>query len=250
MVEISLDTINGVEALHATPAGRQTHPLPTIFFFHGYTSSKEVCSYFGYALARAGFRVVSPDAAMHGGRYDGDAARRLRHFWDILQFNVQELPGLVDEYRRRGLIDDERIGVCGASLGGMTALASMARYPWISAVAAFMGSGYFSRLSGTLFPPVPADSAGAGDLLRQLAQTLEHYDVAPRLERLADRPLLLWHGEADELVPAQESARLRAALQARRLDANLTYLTEPGIGHKITPSALAAGTAFFQRYLA
>jgi hypothetical protein len=29
----------------------------------------------------------------------------------------------------------------------------------------------------------------------------------------------------------------------------VTYLTEPGIGHKITVSALAAAAAFFQRHL-
>lgn len=250
MVEISLDSLNGIDVLHATPGGKQHLPLPTIFFFHGYTSSKEVYSYFGYALAQAGFRVILPDAAMHGARYDGDEHRRLRHFWDILQFSVQELPGLVDDARQRGWVIDDRIGVAGASLGGMTALASMARYPWIASVAAFMGSGYFSSLSRSLYPPVPVGSPGSEDLLRQLAQTLTHYDVDTRLPALADRPLLLWHGEADDVVPAQDSARLYDALKAQNLHANLTYLTERDVGHRITPYALKAGCAFFSRHLA
>ncbi|MCL2896472.1 esterase [Brenneria tiliae] len=249
MVEISLDTINGINALHAVPGGKHHLPLPTIFFFHGYLSSKEVYSYFGYALAEAGFRVILPDAAMHGARYDGDDARRLRHFWDILQSNIRELPGYVEEYRRRGLIADERIGVCGASLGGMSALGSMARYPWISAVAAFMGSGYFSTLSHALYPPVPADSAGADIARRELSATLAEYDVSPRLAALADRPLLLWHGDADDVVPARESARLYQALKASGQDSNLTYLTEAGVTHRITPLALRAGGDFFQRHL-
>lgn len=250
MVEISPDTLNGIDVLHATPSGKQDLPLTTIVFFHGYTSSKEVYSYFGYALAHAGFRVILPDASMHGARYDGDEHRRLRHFWDILQFSVQELPGLVDAARERGWIVDDRIGVAGASLGGMTALASMVRYPWIASVAAFMGSGYFSTLSRSLYPPVPAESPGAEDLLRQLAQTLTHYDVDTRLQALADRPLLLWHGEADDLVPAQDSARLYQALKAQNLHNNVTYLTEQGVGHRITPYALDAGCAFFSRHLA
>lgn len=249
MVEISPDRLSGIDVLQATPSGKQSHPLPTIFFFHGYTSSKEVYSYFGYALAEAGFRVIIPDAAMHGARYDGDEARRLRHFWDILQFNVQELPRLVDESRQRGWILDEQIGVAGASLGGMTALASMARYPWISAVAAFMASGYFSDLSRSLFPPIPVGSPGSEDLLRQLAQTLAAYDISSREAQLANRPLLLWHGDADDVVPARESARLYETLKANNLHTQVTYLTESGVAHRITPLALNAGCAFFKRHL-
>ncbi|MBJ7223701.1 MULTISPECIES: esterase [unclassified Brenneria] len=249
MVEISLDTVNGIDVLHAAPGGKHSVPLPTIFFFHGYLSSKEVYSYFGYALAEAGFRVILPDAAMHGARFDGDEARRLRHFWDILQSNVHELPGYVDAYRQRGLIANERIGVCGASLGGMSALGCMARYPWISAVAAFMGSGYFSTLSRALYPPATAGEKGTEEILQQLSATLAEYDVSSRLDALADRPLLLWHGDADDVVPAQESARLYQALKAGRQDRNLTYLTEAGVTHRITPAALQAGVDFFRRHL-
>ncbi|RLM19054.1 esterase [Brenneria alni] len=251
MVEMSVDVISsGIEVIHAVPAGKREQPLPTIFFFHGYLSSKEVYSYFGYALAKAGFRVISPDAAMHGARYDGDEARRLRHFWDILQSNIHELPCYVDAYRQRGLIANERIGVCGASLGGMSALGCMARYPWISAVAAFMGSGYFSTLSHTLYPPVTVgEDAGAEEILQHLSATLADYDVSARLAALSNRPLLLWHGEADEVVSAQESGRLYQALKESHQDCNLTYLTEAGVTHRITPSALQAGVDFFRRYL-
>ncbi|MEH2921585.1 esterase [Samsonia erythrinae] len=250
MVEMSVDKIhNQIEAIHAVPAGKSAQPLPTIFFFHGYSSSKEVYSYFGYALAQAGFRVILPDAAMHGARYDGDDARRLRHFWDILQTNIEEFPDYVAEYRQRGLIAGERIGVCGASLGGMSALGCMARYPWITAAASFMGSGYFSTLSQTLFPPVAGDNEEHLATLQALATRLADYDIATRLDALSDRPLFVWHGDADDVVPARESERLYYALQARHKLANLTYLTEAGVTHRITPFALQAGVEFFTRCL-
>lgn len=86
-------------------------------------------SYFGYAFAAAGFRVLLPEADMHGSRYDGDERRRLAHFWDILKSNIDELPSLYDHFLRAGLILDGRVGVAGASLGGMTALGAKARYP-------------------------------------------------------------------------------------------------------------------------
>ncbi|MFP1739319.1 esterase [Lonsdalea quercina] len=249
MVEISVITINGVEALHATPSGKQAEPLPTVFFFHGFTSSKEVYSYFAYALAHAGFRVVSPDAPMHGARFDGDEARRLRHFWDIFQQNVRELPEYVAHFRQLGLIEEGRIGVCGASLGGMTALASMTQYPWINVVGAFMGSGYVSSLSRSLFPPVAPDEPQNAPRLAALAEQLAPFDVGHQLDKVSDRPLLLWHGLADTLVPAGETERLYQALAGRELDANVTYLTEADIGHKITPTALRAGARFFRQHL-
>jgi fermentation-respiration switch protein FrsA (DUF1100 family) len=59
MVLMIEDTIEGVPAIHAAPVDRMSHPLPTIFFFHGYRSSKELSSFFGYMLATAGFRVAS-----------------------------------------------------------------------------------------------------------------------------------------------------------------------------------------------
>ena len=88
-----------------------------MFFCHGYTSSKEVYAYFAYALARAGFRVVLPDADRHGERFDGDEARRLATFWEILRSNIDELPQIKAHFERLGLIADERIGVAGASMG-------------------------------------------------------------------------------------------------------------------------------------
>ncbi|VTP59976.1 esterase [Serratia rubidaea] len=51
--------------------GNMNSRCPTVFFYHGYCSSKEVYAYFGYALAKAGFRVILPDADQHGERYHG-----------------------------------------------------------------------------------------------------------------------------------------------------------------------------------
>lgn len=102
MIEMSLENINGIEVIHAAPAGKHQQPLPTIFFYHGYTSSKEVYSYFAYAFAQAGFRTIAPDADMHGARFNGNETQRLSHFWEILKSNIDELPALNNIISRRG----------------------------------------------------------------------------------------------------------------------------------------------------
>ena len=245
VITLATESFGGIECLHAAPADRRDRALPTVLFWHGYLSSKEVYAWAAVALAQAGLRVVMPDADEHGARYRGDSAYRLTHFWDILRRNIDELPQLEAALRAQGLIEAERFGVAGASMGGMTALGAMARYPHIERVACLMGSGYFMSLSQTLFPPLHAATPEQQVELTRLLAPLNGYDPSRQLTRLADRPLLLWHGEADEVVPAADTQRLIQALSAAQLDRQLTWLTEPGIGHKITPQAVAALVDFF-----
>lgn len=249
MIEIATENFAGIECLHGTPAGKRHAALPTILFWHGFTSSKEVYAWFAVALAQAGFRVVMPDADMHGSRYNGDSELRLASFWDILRSNIDEVPLLEAALNEQGLIAEGRFAVAGASMGGMTALGAMARYSHLSCVACLMGSGYFMSLSRTLFPPLVATTPEQKKALDEKLAPLAEYDVSQQLEKLGDRPLLVWHGDADEVVPAAESARLEKAMREAKLDANLTYITERGIGHRITPPALTATAAFFKHHL-
>lgn len=249
MIELATESLDGIECLHAAPAGARDRALPTVIFWHGYLSSKEVYAWAAVALAQAGFRAIMPDADGHGSRYDGDEARRLSRFWDILRSNIDETAQIEKALRVRGWIEAGHFGVAGASMGGMTALGAMARYPQIDRVASLMGSGYFMSLSQTLFPPFPAQTPEQQAALSERLAPLASYDPSRQLARLADRPLLLWHGEADEVVPAAETRRLTAALRDARLDQRLTWLTEAGVGHKITPLALHSLVDFFRASL-
>ena len=249
MIELQTEHFAGVETLHAFPAGKGDQPLPCVVFYHGFTSSKLVYSYFAVALAQAGFRVVMPDAPDHGARFKNNEQQRLRQFWQILQGNIEEFAALRDALHRRRLVDNTRLAVGGASMGGMTALGIMTHHPEVSCVASLMGSGYFTTLARTLFPPLdvatPTQEAEFAAILAPLAQ----WDVSSQLARVADRPLLLWHGEEDDVVPAVESYRLQQALADSGQDAHLTWQWQAGVKHRITPEALAAAVAFFTRYL-
>ncbi|VTR51008.1 esterase [Serratia fonticola] len=127
MIEIHDERVGDVAVIHAVPAGRYEQPLPTIFFYHGYTSSKEVYAYFAYGLAKVGFRVVLPIVRCtvsglmvmkHGGwRISGKSSK----------VTSDELPALKTHFEQRGLIAGDRIGVAGASMGGMTTLGAFTR---------------------------------------------------------------------------------------------------------------------------
>ena len=78
MIALEMRNLGGGEILHACPQESLDKPLPCIVFYHGFTSSKLVYSYFAVALAQAGFRVIMPDAPEHGARYHGDETGRMQ----------------------------------------------------------------------------------------------------------------------------------------------------------------------------
>ncbi|HCT5598293.1 esterase [Klebsiella oxytoca] len=238
MIALEMRNLAGGEVLHACPHGAADSPLPCIVFYHGFTSSKLVYSYFAVALAEAGFRVIMPDAAEHGARYQGDEQGRMQRFWPILMQNFAEFPVLQEAIRTQGWLADDRLAVAGASMGGMTALGIMTHHPELKSVACLMGSGYFSTLSQRLFPSPSFDAAQLAD-----------WDVSQQLATLGSRPLLLWHGDEDDVVPPEETFRLQQALRQHEMTDKLTCLWQKGVRHRITPEALAATVAFFQRHL-
>ena len=181
-----------------------------------------------------------PDAPDHGARFKGNEQARLGQFWHILHGSLTEFAGVRDALYESGLVADNRLAVAGASMGGMTALGIMTHHPEVKSVACLMGSGYFASLAKTLFPPQE---------LAEITATLEEWDVTQSLPRVADRPLLLWHGDADDVVPPEGTFRLQQALMNEGLDGNLTCLWEPGVRHRITPAALDATVAFFRQHL-
>ncbi len=85
MIALQSLSLAGMPVLHAFPTDNAQGPLPCVVFYHGFTSSALVYSYFAVALAQAGFRVVMPDAPDHGSRFSGDAPGRLLRFWQILR---------------------------------------------------------------------------------------------------------------------------------------------------------------------
>ena len=66
-------------------------------------------------------------------------------------------------------------------------------------------------------------------------------------ERTARPPVLLVHGEADEVVPAMASRQAARLLQAESVPHEL--LLRPDLGHGLDDAGLAAGTALLARSL-
>lgn len=185
-----------------------------------------------------------PDAPEHGARFGGDSQGRIHRFWQILHQNMQEFTTLRAAIQAENWLLDGRLAVGGASMGGMTALGIMTRHREVKCGASLMGSGYFTGLARTLFPPLSPQNPAQQAEFDNIIAPLREWEVTHQLERLADRPLLLWHGQEDDVVPAIETFRLQQALAAAKLDKHVTCLWAAGVRHRITPEALSATVAF------
>ncbi len=249
MVELYEEDVEGIQIIHAVPAGKYHEKLPTVFFYHGFTSSKEIYSYFGYTLAKAGFRVILPDALMHGARAQPDERILLNNFWRILQTNVTELALLKETFVARGLADEKRLGVGGVSMGGMTTMAALVHYPWVKVAANLMGSGYFASLADHLFPSYGSDTGLSREDFEQQTELLLSLDISNKTSLIANKPLFVWHGEKDDVVPYIESLKLKHALESYNQAANLTYISEPETKHKVSVLGSIQATDFFATHL-
>ncbi len=119
------------------------------------------------------------------------------------------------EQARLGLAPGQ-LALMGFSQGAMTALfCGLRRDPPPAAIL-----GYAGRLLG-------AEALGA--------------------ELAARPPVLLVHGEADEVVPAEASRAAEAALRALGVAVAASY--RPGLGHALDDAGLSEGALFLQKHL-
>ena len=214
MIEIESRELADIPVLHAYPVGQKDTPLPCVIFYHGFTSSSLVYSYFAVALAQAGLRVIMPDAPDHGSRFSGDAARRLNQFWQILLQSMQEFTTL-----RAAIAEENTENSVSFTISDRSCI--------------------------SLIPETTAQQNEFNNIVAPLAE----WEATNHLEQLSDRPLLLWHGLDDDVVPADESLRLQQALSETGRDKLLTCSWQPGVRHRITPEALDAAVTFFRQHL-
>ncbi len=168
---------------------------------------KERFTEFAAQLHGRGFNVLMFDLRGHGQSSDARYTFGLREQRDVL--------GAVDFLREQGF-QAGRIGVLGSSMGGAASILATASEP---AIGALVTDSAFADLDYLLQREFPRRSGLPAWLLPgvyMMSQFVTGEDVsAARPEQaiglIAPRPLLIIHGDADELVPVDHSARLAAA---------------------------------------
>ncbi|WP_153720622.1 prolyl oligopeptidase family serine peptidase [Sporosarcina cascadiensis] len=245
-----------IPVLHIVEESKEQEQLPVVLFFHGFTSAKEHNLHYAYNLAKQGIRVILPDGMLHGERAeDLDEFHLALKFWEIVLSNIKEAGILYEELRTRNLIDGSTlVGMGGTSMGGLTTFGCLASYEWISAASVMMGSPAFVKLAkgqisyaergGRELPVTPEER-------EQLFAALGRVDLSENPDRLNERPLFMWHGEQDTLVPFELTKEFYLEIQKNYAGhpGRLKWMPDEEAGHSVSRPGMLASVDWLAQHL-
>ncbi len=239
MITIERLEIANIPVLSVVKASERTSALPTVFYYHGFNGEKESSLTLAYKMAEKGLRVILPDAPLHGER--AKSTSPIEHgvvFWEIVTGAIQEIDKIYNKVQAEGLILEDRVGFAGTSMGGMITYAALTTYDWIKAAGVLMGTPYLSQRAKRTMEQ-------AGELDRQCLEKVEALDLTKNLERLNERPLFIWHGEKDQIVPVEDSRRFYQELQPEYNPENLVFIEEKERIHQISKLSIRKTAEWF-----
>ncbi|MFC0272013.1 alpha/beta fold hydrolase [Metabacillus herbersteinensis] len=253
MVIIEKHQIQDIVLLHVVKDSLKHTKTPFVIFIHGFTSAKEHNLHYAYLLAEKGIRVVLPDAEFHGERAKALSSLDLSmQFWDIVINEIHEL-NLIKEHFQH-LIDQDRIGVVGTSMGGITTLGALTQYRWIKVAVSLMGSPYYTMYLKEQLKHLAQNGVDVKLTENQLAEKLDalsRYDLSLHKETLAERPLLFWHGEKDEVVPFAPTYQFYKEILPlyEQSPENIRFIADPAADHKVSREGLLTTAEWFEKHL-
>ncbi|MDY0407870.1 prolyl oligopeptidase family serine peptidase [Virgibacillus soli] len=254
MIGIQKKWMGNIPVLDVCSVENQQEVLPVIIYFHGFTSAKEHNLPLAFLLAEKGFRVLLPDSILHGERegHEKSVSEKQIAFWDIVIQNVADLNVIKEDLEKSGLLIENRIGIAGTSMGGITTSAALTKYDWIKVAAVLMGSPKLSTYAEVLLKHYETSNEWniTEDKIQQLFQQIDEIDLSKHPEALENRPLLFWHGNADAVVPFEHAYSFFTEVQNTYDNKeHIHFLKEKGVGHKVTRFAILETVKWFDKYL-
>ena len=240
-------------------ADAKTTSLPAVLFVHGggwVGGNKSNLRDMAKALTRQGYVSFCPSYRL---------VTKPQNQWPAPLDDVQRCVRWVRAHAAEYGVDEKRIGALGASAGGHLVALLGTRDTRDNSVPEL--AKYSSRVQcvvdlfgptdlTSLYPDKPLD---VPNLILTLmgktpVQAPQLYRDASPIKQIDARtvPFLIFHGEADPIVPLDQSQRFHAALQGAGIQS--TLITFPGEGHgfgkKENQTRFAIQTvAFFNQHL-
>ncbi len=195
-----------------------------------------------------GFAVV--DVNYGGSTGFGRPYRALlQGAWGIV--DVEDCVAAAEHLAAAGLADPERLCIRGGSAGGFTVLAAMVQTDTFAAGASSYG---VADLTALALETHKFESRYLDGLIGPYPEAKAVYDERSPIEHVdrLDRPLIVFQGLEDEIVPPNQSEMIVDALRAK--DVPVAYLAFEGEQHGFRRSetvitVLGAELAFYGRVL-
>lgn len=244
-----------IPVLHIVKEAYKDEKLPVVVFFHGFKSAKEHNLHYAYNLAQKGIRVILPDAHLHGKRTENlDEIELSIRFWEIVLTNIEELQFIYEELQSRHLLEGTKLGVGGTSMGGITTFGALKMYDWIDVASIMMGAPNFVELATNQLLEleeqgfeVPVSETERAQLFEQLS----YFDITKHPETLNRRPVFMWHGKKDIVVPFQPTYAFYEAQQSQYAQAteNFHFMVDKRGGHEVNRTAMLSAVNWFASHL-
>jgi dipeptidyl aminopeptidase/acylaminoacyl peptidase len=205
------------------PAYDTDNPGPTIILIHGWGRNVERMLAYIQALHPRDYHLLAFDARNHGssGR-DG--------YSTMVKF-AEDISAAVDFVCLQPVVEPERIGVVGLSIGGSAALYAAACDPRLKAVVTVGAFAHPASIMRREFqrrriPYFPFVWLILRYVERQVGLKLDQIAPVNNIAKIK-APVFLIHGEADEVVPVSEGREMLAAGGT----AHVQLWSLPGYGH-------------------
>jgi uncharacterized protein len=194
-----------VPALLMRPSGSGAHPAAVLQ--HGYGSRKEDLVPLGYALAAKGVVVLLADAWGHGERLPTDGPtwlteRTADYFFTVTRNTVDDVVEALNLLEKRQDVRSDRIVVGGFSMGAIVALLVGTEDERVAGVVSLAGAPLPDLLGVSIYgSTLPGEESRSYAMAHDAADHLH-------LQKLAPKPLLISHGQRDDMVPVAGAIRL------------------------------------------
>jgi dienelactone hydrolase len=192
-------------ALLIRPSGSGAHPAAVLQ--HGYGSRKEDLMPLGLALAAEGFIVLLADAWGHGERLPAHGPTWMTelsadYFFTVTRNTADTMVAALNLLQERQEVRSDQIVVGGFSMGAIVALLVGTEDGRVAGVVSLAGAPLPDLLGVSIY-----GSALPGEESRTYAMAHDAADDV-HLQKLAPKPLLISHGQRDDMVPVAGALRL------------------------------------------
>ncbi len=236
--------IDKIPAILFKPKGIEG-PMPTIIFYHGWSSNKESQRIRGLIYATVGFQVLIPDAIHHGERSPIEySLANGKYFWETIFKNLDESDLLIEKLINEYQADPDNISIAGNSMGGFTAAGIFTKNSKLKSLVVFNGSCSWKNSNEILKTQFDLKMT---EELKKIEEKIVKLDPFSNMKLLIDRPIIMLHGDCDSMVSIDSQRLFLQNIQPLYRDKDKIRLIEfANLNHHVTTGMMEESIAWLK----
>lgn len=198
-----------------------------ILIYHGWGGTVKGYADLAGELLREGYTAIVPEIVFHDTRQSlenhFDKKTMQDYFWKAITESIDEF----NEFVTTTGLNKENIIVVGNSMGGLIANGIFAREPNLYGLVNINGSGSFVRTEHIF-----REKDNRGHIPLEEEKVLKEYDPIEKTK--CESPILLMHGDLDELMPIEGQKDYYRFLNHIEKRSNVEFQVHSNVNHQFT----------------